>query len=916
MLATHRTLERTSPVNFGSPHPGGLQSQLHFHGLVATPPQAAAPDVRRIQISDGADRETLLNGLQLIPDVRVLTAVERIRFAVERNDVLSLRELSASDPNGFFESIHDGDEVFLVRASELGHVEMLRFLLDCDVEPSMQDAAGRTALMFAAQHDHAGLGMMEMLLSCGANPDIQDDEDRTALLIAVGRQNLPMVKCLVEAKADIQLRDARNWSPLMHALSARSERRTAIAEFLLDQWRQYEREIHEPLPLGPEYETYTTALLDALDAGVDLEMFDLLLRRGADVNQAGGNTDWIRLPLISAISARRIDLAVRMLEVGADFRARDSERYNALMIVVSDQLAQRAKLLESFLRSSLVPDQRFMVNWSVQNEALSRPYRQMLELMLDEVTDHIDAQADDGRTALMDVIMAGADLAIVKRLLNLGARADLRDDDGWNALMFAVLRKRDDVVNHLMQGLPNVNAQDDRGRTALMDVIEADGELAIIKWLLERGGDVRLRDLGGWNALMYAFSMKRDALDLVLRAVTDLNVRDESGLTVLDDMIRAVGSENALLELLAKSSSFRIVYVDSAPILFDTGSMDPNRLPSPTGAPWPNGSYAPQWLAENHDRQDASYIQEKILRDMEGGATVQALQAVRECYPDHFSEVMTIHGESFLVAAAEHGHVSRVKFLLESGVNRDAQDSSGRSALFLAVWKREPEIARQLLAAGANIFLRAHDGRSALMMAVVQQRSERFELMQRLLPTDLDLRTLDGWSALTSKLASLGSGLLECMLNQITDVDEQDAQGCTALIHVIAAGADLATVSSLLIRGANIQLRDHHGWNAFMHAASSNAPEEVLEFLVFHLDRQTELIRDLQQLAADMTELVKLKSAQHGQGGVKRRLQELESDRADLENARAQRTQAVDENELVALESGQDTRTQWDPALQ
>jgi ankyrin repeat protein len=67
--------------------------------------------------------------------------------------------------------------------------------------------------------------------------------------------------------------------------------------------------------------------------------------------------------------------------------------------------------------------------------------------------------------------------------------------------------------------------------------------------------------------------------------------------------------------------------------------------------------------------------------------------------------------------AALDGRTDRVKALLESGFDPNAQDDQGRTALMFAVTNRHPETTNTLLEHGADVNLNANDGSAALMLA-------------------------------------------------------------------------------------------------------------------------------------------------------------------------------------------------------
>src|SRR5436190_13873783 len=68
--------------------------------------------------------------------------------------------------------------------------------------------------------------------------------------------------------------------------------------------------------------------------------------------------------------------------------------------------------------------------------------------------------------------------------------------------------------------------------------------------------------------------------------------------------------------------------------------------------------------------------------------------------------------------AAESGNLDRLRSLLEGGINPNAEDEEGESALRLACWRGHTEIVELLIAQGANVnFATDSEFYTALMIA-------------------------------------------------------------------------------------------------------------------------------------------------------------------------------------------------------
>lgn len=76
--------------------------------------------------------------------------------------------------------------------------KMVKYLLDHQADPNIQDKTGRTALMHACIHK-AGHEVVEQLLSNGADPSLEDRSGASALVYAINADDKETLKLLLDA---------------------------------------------------------------------------------------------------------------------------------------------------------------------------------------------------------------------------------------------------------------------------------------------------------------------------------------------------------------------------------------------------------------------------------------------------------------------------------------------------------------------------------------------------------------------------------------------------------------------------------------------------------------------------------------------------------------------------------------------
>lgn len=128
-----------------------------------------------------------------------------------------------------------------------------------------------------------------------------------------------------------------------------------------------------------------------------------------------------------------------------------------------------------------------------------------LEVVQDAIDAGLDVNAADeqARNALMLAAFNGH-TPLAKLLLDKGAMINHRDAAGRTALMFAASGPNAETVKYLLDAGAEVNAADTGERfTALMHAA-AEGQVQVVKILLEHNADPAIRDVDGDTARDFA----------------------------------------------------------------------------------------------------------------------------------------------------------------------------------------------------------------------------------------------------------------------------------------------------------------------------------------------------------------------------------------------------------------------------
>jgi len=103
-------------------------------------------------------------------------------------------------------------------------------------------------------------------------------------------------------------------------------------------------------------------------------------------------------------------------------------------------------------------------------------------------------------------------------------------------------------------------------------------------------------------------------------------------------------------------------------------------------------------------------------------------------------------GQTALMTATLTNQLETVKVLLAKGADPDAKDKYGGTALMTAAWKGNKEIALALLESGVELNAKATNGMTALMFAAWENHSEISRVLLEK-GADPELKDKNGWTA-------------------------------------------------------------------------------------------------------------------------------------------------------------------------
>ena len=182
-----------------------------------------------------------------------------------------------------------------------------------------------------------------------------------------------------------------------------------------------------------------------------------------------------------------------------------------------------------------------------------------------------------------------------------------------------------------------------------------------------------------------------------------------------------------------------------------------------------------------------------------------------------------------LTSSINKDRMDLCELLIQSGVDIDAIDKWGNTALRRAIRKDDTKYMNLLIANGADVNLKHPGGETALHYAATTGRTDAVKLLLEA-DASIDATNDGGLTALHGAVDSADGDIVELLLDRGAKVNEKDDEsGSTALHHAARFGnKDLAEL--LIARGADISAKDKQGHSPLYVAV--NHDYQVAELLM------------------------------------------------------------------------------------
>jgi uncharacterized protein len=378
-----------------------------------------------------------------------------------------------------------------------------------------------------------------------------------------------------------------------------------------------------------------------------------------------------------------------------------------------------------------------------------------------------------------DLLVAArkGDVREMARALEHGAGVDTATEQGVSALMFAAASGRPEAVRHLVDAHARINARAGANGISALRIAVAASSIEAARHLLAAGADRNDVDANGSRLLFAAAGTGSvELLELFLQPGEDVNhKRKVGGYTALDAALE--GQHWAAAEyLLAHGATLNASVTGREQTLLKLLELEPVVKPGTMS------------LVQTVELPSPRLFRAVLAQ----GAQTSFIDA---------------DGNTLLMLAARRHHVTALAALLGAGLDVNARNSAGNSALALAAGKSEYE----LMVVGIGLALgQDRTSLSKLIFRPAQKSNESAATARRLEATRL-------------------------LLTAMADPNSADASGDTPLLHATRSG-DAELVTLLLAAGAQVDARNESGGTSLLFAAQFGMREIAATLLGAHAD--------------------------------------------------------------------------------
>ncbi|WP_191014558.1 ankyrin repeat domain-containing protein [Treponema zioleckii] len=717
-----------------------------------------------------------------------------------------------------------------------GRYDEARALFNTSTNINECDEEGNTALHIAAKVNEADL--VSFLIIKGADTEIKNNAGDTALHVAIKNNNLESTKVLAIVHGDIFSKDAAGNTALELALAKgapwydatitqqtgkiRNTEGQSIVHYFVktENEKAIEHCIKQGLSLSDEDNNGKTPLALAYENAQDpaaIRIAATLLRKGAApvggdffyFEQAVRNHNMLMrfedgqtplhlatiqghtgiveyilkerssisldsilaaqdivgaTPLHDAVRNGRADIVQMLLANGAKVNALDSIGKTPILLIIPKE--SQKNIYETLIKYKANVNQKDMYGDTVLHVAtMNQVDVSVLQLLVDNGVS-VNERNKQGVTPLALAIEQNVPSHVTFYAQN-GADLYAEDMKGNSPLSKALESKSPEILKTLVTK-ENASSKDSEGNTPLHIALQKNASIEYVKYIVDAGADVNARNKNGDSVLFIAVQKnKKEAGELLLDKGADIFASN-----------------------MQNNSALRIALVKGSPI--QDWLITSRTLHQTDGTGNTPLHYAAEWQLS---RATTSLIKK--------GAKINAENA---------------NGETPLFSAVKGNNQGIIQTLIDNGAVYDtssnlARDHLGNTPLHAAVKWNATKSAEKLIALGIDVDAQNLSGKTALSDTC---RANKRDMAILLIKNGADVNATDstGRTILMDAVLGRNADMIKLLLDSGAKPQIQDMYGKTAY-HDAAAIGDVSIINLIRNAGGNPLARDSKGDTPF-----------------------------------------------------------------------------------------------------
>src|SRR5262245_54675078 len=460
------------------------------------------------------------------PDATLAEAAMHRDISAVRSLVAKKVDVNATGPDG---------TTALQWMIRIDDIETSKLLLAAGADPKKANRLGVTPIALAAANGNTD--MLRLLLDHGVDPNTIDPNGEPASWAAIRSGNVDAVKILLDRGATVDFKDSVKQSSLMLAVR---EDESDIVRLLISKGA----EVNAVTRVGATPGWVLPNSVPGFGHGIGIVRGGLPAR-GSRYLIPGGMT-----PLLYAARDGRIEAARLLIQNGADLEVQDPNGITPLLMSITNNQIETARFfIERGARINVVDWYGRSPLWSAVevrnmdvdnatfvNGVNREPVLELIKILLDKGADPNVRTAETppirrfilpitgslewvdfvGMTPFLYAARSG-DVTVMKLLLDHGANPKIPTFGGTTALMAAAgmnwtfAQTSDEGTDRLLEAVKfcydlgmSVNDANSMGLTALHAAANRPGSDPIIKWLVEKGAKLDVKDNEGRTPLTWA----------------------------------------------------------------------------------------------------------------------------------------------------------------------------------------------------------------------------------------------------------------------------------------------------------------------------------------------------------------------------------------------------------------------------